>query len=101
MSFVTTPPAMLAFAAGDLQSFGSAVVAGSVVMARPRPAGYPPGRGTPAKPGVSGTRRVPAAGPRIHAGHRLPADQRTCAGCRVTGRRPIRFVRVTATVVFG
>jgi hypothetical protein len=28
MSFVTTPPEMLAFAAGDLQSVGSALVAG-------------------------------------------------------------------------
>jgi hypothetical protein len=41
MSFVTTPPEMLAFAAGDPHSVGSAVVAQYGVMARQPAAGYP------------------------------------------------------------
>jgi hypothetical protein len=35
MSFVTTQPEMLAFAAGDLQSIGSAVAAGNMAAAAP------------------------------------------------------------------
>ena len=35
MSFVTTQPGMLAFAAGDLQSIGSAMAAGNMAAAAP------------------------------------------------------------------
>ena len=35
MSFVTTQPGLLAFAAGDLQSIGSAVAAGNMAAAAP------------------------------------------------------------------
>ena len=42
MSFVTTQPEMLAFAAGGLESVGSAVVAGKyAVIARSPAVGYP------------------------------------------------------------
>ncbi len=42
MSFVTTQPAMLASAAGDLQGIGSEMAAGNMAAAAPTPGGVPP-----------------------------------------------------------